>query len=166
MYATYPVYYPSARWARENGEIDLWRQSHNINQICKCFINEKASLAYHYEALPDFVDELTDEYGSERAMYVIGRTVMGADWDRRYDNSVRERVAQFGYHDMKEGQALREAGKDPYRRADSTINITSNVHPCILNSIFHSLMKKEPEQINLPQPDTTEENERDAGAEI
>jgi hypothetical protein len=166
MYAAYPVYYPSARWARENGEIDLWRESHNINQICKDFIGEKASPAYHCQALPDFISELTDEYGLERAMYVIGRTVMGADWDKRYDGSVRERAARFGYQDMKEGQALRDEGKDPYRSADKTINITSNVHPCILNAVFRSLMKMEQEQVNLPTADVDRDNERDEGAEI
>jgi hypothetical protein len=166
MYATYPVYYPSARYARENGEIDLWRESHNINQICKDFIGEKAAPAYHCHALPDFISELTDEYGPERAMYVIGRTVMGADWDKRYDSNVRERAARFGYHDMKEGLALREAGKDPYRFSDRTTNIISDVHPCILNDTFRALMKMEQEQAVLPSADADRDNGFDEGAEI
>ncbi|MDR1320671.1 MAG: DUF3849 domain-containing protein [Gracilibacteraceae bacterium] len=159
MHATYPVYYPSARWARENGETNLWRESHKINKACKKFIGEKASPAYYDRALPDFINELTGEYGLERAMYVIGRTVMAADQDRRYDSNVRERAARFIYQDMREGQALREAGEDPYRSANNTISIISNVHPCILNDVFRSLMQMEMEQINPHQAGVTEASE-------
>jgi hypothetical protein len=99
-------------------------------------------------------------------MYVIGRTIVGADWDGRYDRNVKERAAQFDYQDMKEGQELRAAGKDPYRSADRSIYFISNVHPCILNLTFSSLMKLEQEQVNLPQQPEQVENECDESAEL
>jgi hypothetical protein len=122
-------------------------------------------MAYHEERLPAFVKELTDLYGIERAMYVIGRTVVGAEWDKRYDHGVKTRAEQFNYRDMKEGKALYEEGKDPYKTADSTTSYCSDVHPCMLNAIFRSLMKMEQAQVNLPSADVDRDNELDGEAE-
>ena len=166
MYQTYPVYIPSARYARENDEIVLWRESFKINKECRDFINEKAAPAYHDRKLPEFITELTDTFGLERSMFVMARFVVAADWDKRYDNSVRERAERFDFQDMKESRALYETGQDPHRTADRTADLYSNVHPCILNDAFRRQMKLEQEQVNLPQTDISEENERDEGVEI
>ena len=164
MYAAYPVYYPSARHARENDETALWRESFKINQECKKYINEQASGAYIGHALPDFIKELTETYGLERAMFVIGRTVLSAaDWDKRYESGVKARTAGFYYSDWKEGQILYENGQDPYRTADNTTSWCSDVHPVILNTIFSALIKIEKEQINLPLADAGRGNEPDSG---
>ncbi len=32
MFANTPVYYPSIEYAKENNELELWRESHNIRQ--------------------------------------------------------------------------------------------------------------------------------------
>ena len=161
MYATYPIYYPSARWARENDEMALWRESYKINKECKNFLKDEGSMAYHEERLPDFVKQLAELYGLERAMYVIGRTIVGSDWDKRYYADVRERAEQFSFRDMKEAKAAYEEGNDPYRTADNTTSYISDVHPVILNAIFRDLMKIEQEQVNLPTADIAEENELD-----
>jgi len=165
MYATYPIYYPSARWARENDEIELWRESFKINKDCRKHIDNEASMAYHEERLPAFVKELTETYGIERAMYVIGRTVVGADSDPRFYSNVKERAAQISFRDMKEAKAMYEEGKDPHRTADSTTSLCSNVHPVMLNAIFQSLMRMEREQPNLPSADVEHDNEHDEGVE-
>lgn len=166
MYATYPIYYPSARYARENGEIDLWRESHKINRECRNFINKNASPAYHGHNLPEFIKELTDTFGLERAMYVIARTIVNSDWDKRYYNDARSRAELFDFQDMKEAVRLRESGQDPYRTADNTTSLCSNVHPVMLNDIFRFMMKMEQEQANIPAADNTPDNELDEGAEI
>jgi len=166
MYATYPVYYPSARWARENGEIDLWRESYKINKECRDFINENASRAYHAHNLPEFITELTDTFGLERSMYVVARSIVGADWDKRYYDDARNRAELFSFRDMKEAAQLHENGQDPYRTADNTTSICSNVHPVMLNDIFRFMMKMEQEQANIPAADNSCDNELDGGAEI
>ena len=166
MYTTYPVYYPSARWARENDEIELWRESYKINNECRDFINGNAGKAHHNEELPGFIKELTDAFGVERAMYVIARTIVGADWDRRYYNDVRSRAESFPFQDMEEAAQLRENGQDPYRTADKTAYLCSDVHPVMLNAIFRCLMKMEQEQVNLPQAEADRSSELDEGAEI
>lgn len=165
MYATYPIYIPSARYARENGEIELWRESFKINKDCKNYISDNAPSAYHDENLPEFIKNATEIFGAERVMYVIGRTVLQADWDKRYYSEVRQCAEKFSYRDMKEGKTLYEEGKDPCRTADHTTALCSNVHPVMLNAIFYSIMNKEREQVNLPAPDIDRSSEHDEGAE-
>lgn len=165
MYATYPIYYPSARYARDNGEIDLWRQSKRINrELCE-FLREKAADAHYDHTMPDFIKELTDTYGLERSIFVMARIVIAADWDRRYDNDVRERAERVDFQDMKEAERQRTEGQTP-NYLDRSGDLTSNVHPCILNEIFRNLMKMEQEQVNLPQADAPRDNALDEGAEI
>ena len=166
MYATYPVYIPSARYARENDEIVLWRESYKINKECRDFINEKASPAYHDHRLDIFIKELTDTFGLERSMYVIARSIVCADWDKRYYNDARNRAELFSFRDMIEAAQLHENGQDPYRTADNTTSICSNVHPVMLNDIFRFMMKMEQEQANIPATDNSCDNELDEGAEI
>ena len=162
MYATYPVYRPSARYAREYDEIELWRESHKINRECRDFINNGAMAAHYDKKLPEFVKDLTDNFGLERAMYVIGRSVVDSDWDKRYDYDARTRANSFGYMDMKEAAALKEARQDYH---DHTTSYCSNVHPCILNLIFHKMIKMENEYDNILQADNAPDNENDEGVE-
>ena len=166
MYAAYPVYMPSNRYARENGEIELWRESYKINIDCRNYINENAGLAYHERNLPDFMQKLTDNFGLDRAMFVTARFIVAADWGGRYGKDVKERAAQVDFQDMKEGKALFELGQDQYKSADWTRDLYSNVHPCILNDIFRALMKMERENNYLPADVTSRDNERDEGAEM
>ena len=161
MYATYPIYYPSARWARENGEIGLWRESYKINKECKNYLNMEASVAYHQGRLPDFIKRLTELYGLERAMYVIGRTIIGSDWDKRYYEDVKKRAERFDYRDMKEIKALQENGQDPHRTADNTTSYISDVHPVMLNAVFRHLMEMEREQAYLLSIDADRVHELD-----
>jgi len=161
MYATYPIYYPSARWARENDEIALWRESYKINKECRDYINENASRFYHDQNLPPFVKNLTETFGLERAMFVMARFIVAADWDKRYDGSVKERAERVDFRDMKEAKILQEEGNDPYKTADQTRDLYSNVHPVILNAIFRNLMKMEQEQVNLPSANVEQDNELD-----
>jgi hypothetical protein len=152
-------------YARLHDEINLWRQSKKINLELIESINNNAANAYYDKTLPDFIKEITDTYGLERSIFFISRVVVAADWDKRYSSDVRARAEQVDLQDMKEGEKLYEAGKDPMRTADPTNYLYSNVHPCILNDVFRLLMKMEQEQISLPSADAENENERDKGAE-
>jgi hypothetical protein len=93
----------------------------------------------------------------------MSRFVVAADWDKRYDSGVRARAEQVDFQDMKEAERQRAEGHDYLDRSG---DICSNVHPCILNDIFRSLIKMEQEQVNLPDDDQASEDEQDEGAEI
>jgi len=159
MYATYPIYMPSARYARENGEIELWRESKKINLDLMWQINDNASNAYYDRLLPEFINTLTETYGLERSMFVTARFIVAADWDGRYDKRAKERAAQFDFQDMKEAERQHKEENNP-SYLDRSGDICSNVHPCILNEIFRYLMKMEREQPNLPPVEAEHDNEQ------
>ena len=159
MYATYPIYMPSARYARENGEIGLWRESKKINLDLMCNINDNATNAYYDRLLPEFITKLIDTYGLERSMFVMARFIVAADWDERYDKNTKERAAQFDFQDMKEAERQHKEENNP-SYLDRSGDLYSNVHPCILNDIFRSLMKMEQEQTNLPTAEVEHESEQ------
>ncbi|MCL2253590.1 MAG: DUF3849 domain-containing protein [Lachnospiraceae bacterium] len=166
MYAVYPIYYPSAKYARDKGEIELWRESFNINKECRDFINEKASIAHYERNLAGFAQELADNFGIERSIFVMARFIIRADWDKRYDDEVKARAKLVDFQDMKEWRTFLDSGQDSHKLADHTQSLYSDVHPCILNCIFRNLMKREQEQVNLPSPDNEQENELDEGVEL
>ena len=75
MYATIPVYYPSLEEAARKDEAALWCDSYNINMSCHNFIQDKAMTAFNTRELDAFIEELVRCYGTERAMYVLSRTI-------------------------------------------------------------------------------------------
>ena len=75
MYATIPVYYPSLEEAARKDEAALWCDSYNINMSCRNFIQDKAMTAFNTRELDAFIEELVRCYGTERAMYVLSRTI-------------------------------------------------------------------------------------------
>jgi len=160
MYAAYPVYIPSRHYAKQYDEIELWRESYKINKECRDYINANAGFAYHDKKLPEFIQNLTETYGLERAIFVMARFIIAADWDKRYDRDVRERAEQVDFQDMKEAGANIKSTTE-----DITCELYSNVHPCILNSIFRSLMKMEQKQVNLPGEEHPHDNGLDEGVE-
>jgi hypothetical protein len=101
-------------YARENGELELWRESFKINKECRKYINEKASVSYHDQALPDFIKELTDTFGLERSIYVMARFVVAAEWDKRYDTVVKERASKVDFQDLKEAEKQIAEGHSPH----------------------------------------------------
>ena len=79
MYATIPVYYPSLEEASRNGEAALLCDSYNISLSCRNFIQDKAMTAFNTRELDEFIQELVENYGIERAMYVLSRTIQFSD---------------------------------------------------------------------------------------
>ena len=96
MYATIPVYYPSLEEAARKDEAALWCDSYNINMSCRNFIQDKAMTAFNARELDAFIEELVRCYGTERAMYVLSRTIQFSDWDARFDQAVLDRAGKTG----------------------------------------------------------------------
>lgn len=168
MYAVYPVYYPSWQYAKEHDELSLWKESHKINLECRDYINTNAGHAYRNNVSPnsvdDFVNDLVEKYGLERAMFVTARFIVAADGDERYGIAEKARASQFDFRDMTEAKVRRESGQDEkHTTVDRTMDLYSNIHPCILNDLFLSLMKKE--QSNLADRENQSDNELDMGVE-
>ena len=102
MYATIPVYYPSLEEAARKDEAALWCDSYNINMSCRNFIQDKAMTAFNTRELDAFIEELVRCYGTERAMYVLSRTIQFSDWDARFDQAVLDRAGKTDVPDTRE----------------------------------------------------------------
>ena len=71
-----PVYYETAAHAREHGELDLFRLSHQENIACKRDIED--AIARHFDGMHldnEAVTEVLDQYGEERVSVVLAATV-------------------------------------------------------------------------------------------
>lgn len=82
-----PMYYKPLYYAAENEEMDQYRASRFSNQACRDAI-EKA-IAEHYRDNhldPAAVKEVTEQFGYERTLVVLARTVKERDWDARFSN--------------------------------------------------------------------------------
>ena len=80
-----PLYRHDAAYAREQGNLDLYRASRRANIACKEAI--EASLSEHYrdnrldrEAVPQVIEQ----FGYTRTLYVLANTVQQMEWDGRF----------------------------------------------------------------------------------
>ena len=88
---TAPIYYQSAQYARENGELEQYRESHKANIACKEAIQTAIANHYHDNWLdPAGAKEVTDKFGFQRTFLVLANTVRLKDWDQRFSRSNRE----------------------------------------------------------------------------
>lgn len=147
MFKDIPVYYPSIEYAKENGELEQWRESYKINLDLKRYLENNASNHYNTYHLNELMDTLTENYGVERSMYLIAKTIQyKGSYDGRFCKNVRDRADVFSFPDAHT-EAVQEAEKIGYGDvADKSRVYISDVHSCILNDIFRELMKLEQKQ--------------------
>lgn len=153
MYATIPVYYPSLEEAARKNEAALWCDSYNINMSCRNFIQDKAMTAFNTRELDAFIEELVRCYGTERAMYVLSRTIQFSDWDARFDQAVLDRAGKTDFPDTREP---REA-----HQVDPTTRYVTEIDPCVVNAVFVKLMELEDEQEETNHMNEIEQDELD-----
>ena len=160
MYATIPVYYPSLEEASRNEEAALWCDSYNISLSCRNFIQDKAMTAFNTRELDEFIQELVENYGIERAMYVLSRTIQFSDWDARFDKAVLDRAKGFDFPDS--------AVKRPERQVDPTGRYVTDIDPCVVNAVFVGLMglEEEQEKTNYIADNKPMELDEDTAAEL
>lgn len=86
-----PVYHESAAYARENGELEQFRNSHWTNIACKNDIED--AIARHFDGMhldKEAVTEVLDRYGNERVSLVLAATVQVKAWDGRFSHSNKD----------------------------------------------------------------------------
>ena len=80
-----PLYRHDAAYAREQGDLDLYRASRRANIACKEAI--EASLSEHYRDNRldrDAVPQVIEQFGYTRTLYVLANTVQQKEWDERF----------------------------------------------------------------------------------
>ena len=95
----YPEIYPhSAAIARQNGELDQFRESNSINRDCvkaiDAAIRDNNYKLYHYD-LQVAAKSVIDEYGAERVQTMLAHAVREMDWDGRFSDNNKEWAKNF-----------------------------------------------------------------------
>lgn len=87
-----PLYRHDAAYAREHGELPLYRESYQANIACKEAIEEAINDNYGNNRLNSqaVFDAVSAEFSMERIQYVLANTVQYKDWDGRISRANRD----------------------------------------------------------------------------
>ena len=86
-----PLYKHPADYARENGELEQYRESRRANAACKKAIETAIAEKWNGLNLPDHcTSEVFREFGTERVAYVLANTLRYKDNDERFSRSNRD----------------------------------------------------------------------------
>ena len=86
-----PLYPYSFEEANRNGDIDLYKQSHNENIACAQAIRDGISQNFDgYSLNTDFVKDIVKEYSYDRTMFVLINTIQHFDYDGRISKDNKE----------------------------------------------------------------------------
>ena len=85
------VYYESFAYAAENGEVDLYRISRQLNEDCRNAIEE--AIADNFDGMrlaDDATKSVVEQFGMERMGYILAYTLNYNNHDGRYSHSNKE----------------------------------------------------------------------------
>lgn len=127
-----PIYYASSTFAREQGELELFRASHQENVACKKDIEETISRNFdgmylQREALTDVLSR----HDPERVKLVLASTLQDKSWDGRFSFQNKEWAAS-----IRMPNTASDLGFD--RRYEYSIG----THPAVLDG-FVTMFRKE-----------------------
>lgn len=100
-----PVYkYPGA-YARENGELELYRASSKANVACKEAIETAVNAHYSDNCLDTkaAVREVVEQFGYDRMLYVLAVTVKQKEWDGRISSGNKNWARTIPVFENKDG---------------------------------------------------------------
>lgn len=88
------VYMQPPAYARENGELDRYRESLKLNKECAKAIDNAIKDCivpdgHGYRLTPESVSKVMDVYGEQRVSIVLANTVRLQEWDGRYSNETK-----------------------------------------------------------------------------
>ena len=89
-----PVYMKSPGYARDNNELDRYRESSRLNIECASAIDAAildcaAPGGRGYRLTPEAVSKVIDEYGAHRLCVVLANTVRLSNWDGQYSKDTQ-----------------------------------------------------------------------------
>ena len=105
------VYMKSPDYARENGELDSYRESLRLNKECagaidaaikECVVTDRPG----YRLTPESVSKVIDTYGEQRVSVVLANTVRIADWDGRYGKDTRDWANGVAMPEVRDNRAF------------------------------------------------------------
>lgn len=85
------VYRQTAAYAREAGELALYRESNKLNTACKEAIEQAFHEGYANNHLDtSFVQDIVNQHGADRVEWVLANTLRHKDYDGRFSRSSME----------------------------------------------------------------------------
>ena len=132
MNETY-LYPYSAKEAREQNELSLWRESHRANIACREAIEDAIRRSFDGMHLDkDCITPVLDAYGYKRTAWVLAATLQELSWDGRF-SPANKQWAERRYIPQDE-------------RHNAAITVRS--HPAVLDG-FVSFYRKAVQALNL-----------------
>ena len=140
-----PVYKRSASYARENGEIELFRESNKANSLCRTAVESAIREAFDGFYLgKDCEKPVIEEFGIERVCYVLAITLRVKNSDGRFSVDNRKWAKSY---------PISEDPEDEQDVLNSSVMAVVESHPAVLEGfvnrvraiaeIFSSGAKKE-----------------------
>ena len=147
-----PVYRNSGAYARENNELEQYRDSRKANIACKEAIEKAINDNYRYKEYTldtkTAIKQVVDDFGYDRMLYVLANTIRHKDWDGRFSTANKRWAAE-----QKIPQDMDGFGSDR-----NVYFVVDQAHPGLVD-IFATFARKE---YLLTQPLSMEEIAQEA----
>ena len=146
MYHDVPVYYETANYAYEAGELEAYRASRDANMACKEVIEAAISENYVDYRLSTrvAVEMVLEQFSEERVQYVLANTVQHNLHDGRYHAENKDWAGSISVCDD-----------------DSSSFIVSQVHPGLVNLFINQFRDLLPEKEQIEAAPTTDPEKTD-----
>lgn len=133
-----PFYPHSAEYAREHGELEVYRASNKANMDCRKALENAIYENYRDNSLnsENVLRQIRENYSEDRIRHVLAVTIQEKDWDGRIDNRNKEWAKTVPIPEDKD-----EFGTD--RRCYYCIN---QAHPGLVNLLVTAYRKEESQQ--------------------
>ena len=145
-----PVYLHSGPYAREHGELEAYRKSNQVNEMCRDAIDK--SIGEHYNGSylgVDAVRDVVDTFGFDRTLYILANTVHHKNWDMRFSRGNQEWAASHPAFSAPDGP-------DP----NKTASYVCNAHSGLVDLFLSEARKEYLLTQALTPPDIEAEAER------
>ena len=121
-----PLYLKTAGYAREHGELEQYRRSHELNEACREEMDKAISKNFDGMHLKEgFERELMERYGAERVQYILATTV-------------RENLSDGRYSPENKGWAQNIAVSES---KEERWNCCLHSHPAVIDGVINSFQK-------------------------
>ncbi len=132
-----PLYRYSAERAKNDGELDTWRESKKENIRCRDFLDDQIAKRFDGMTLPsDCVENTAKEFGYDRTMWVIANTIQERKGDGRFHSRNTEWAKRFNIPDanrkyefaLRSHSCLVDGAADDIRKMYAELNLFSREH--------------------------------------
>ena len=142
-----PIYPHTGAYAKEHGELDAYRASHQEDMACKKMIEDVIRSNFDGMHLNKSAAKLVlDEFGAERTVRVLANTVQQKNWDGRFSSENKA---------WAKAQDILGCGGDPIMCDRFVVNS----HPAVLDGFISQTRRMLQERMSvrekLNQPTVT-----------